>query len=501
MRILIPALIVSAALAAHAQDTRRVTEPVLPPTCTVLTASRASHGSTLPDFDETKPDTARIQRAMDRCAHGHAVELKPSAANDAFLTGPLELRSGVTLLIDRGVTLFGSRNPRDYDVIPGLCGTITEKKYPYTQGISGHGCKPLISGNNVANAAIMGDGIIDGRRNAKLLGQEITWEDLAETSIKGWPSEYLSWARGVGKTPQPNTAPPAVVGLQNNPRLLNLTHCDNFVLYRIQLRNSPNFAVSYAGGDGFTVWGVIINQPKDALNGDGINIGQPWPEVSTPTTNVTITHTYIYAGDDNLAIKSRTGSPTTNVTVAHNHFYAGHGIGTGSSTSGGISQVRVSDLTLDGTATGIHMKSNDKLGGLVRDVQFDDICIRSSPNPISIGTHSGSTGHHEVDAAESNKPPQYLDIRLSNIFIEGPGRIGIDGLDTAHRLGLSFANVVASDPSSIHSTATHANIAIDASDLTLTGPDVSLTGTPLPASAPIACDARYVPFPVPISTR
>lgn len=276
--------------------------------------------------------------------------------------------------------------------------------------------------------------------------------------------------------------------------------CDNFTLYRIQLRDSPNFAVSYADGNGFTVWGVIINQPKDALNGDGINLGQPWPEVSTPTTNVTITHTYIYAGDDNLAIKSRTGSPTSNVTVIHNHFYAGHGIGTGSSTSGGISNIRISDLTLDGTAAGIHMKSNDKLGGLVRDVQFDDICIRNSPNPISIATHSGSTGHHEVDAADANKPPQYLDIHLNNIFIEGPGRVSIDGLDAAHPLSLAFHNVIAAQPDAVHSTATHATIAIDS--LTLAGTDVTLTSTPNPSvSQPITCGARFVPFPVPIAVQ
>jgi polygalacturonase len=512
MRTFLSAVAICVALScAHAQDTRHVTEPVIPPTCTTLTADQGSHGSTLPDLDETKPDTLRIQHALDHCHPGHAVELKPSAAHDAFLTGPLELRTGVTLLIDKGVTLYGSRNPRDYDIVPGLCGTITEKKYPYTQGISGHACKPLIGGTDVANAAIMGDGIIDGRRNAKLLGQDnsrdITWEDLAETSIKGWPSEYLSWARGVGKVPAPNTTPPAgagqqskIVGLQNNPRMIGLVHCDNFILYRIQLRDSPNFAVSYAGGNGFTVWSVIINQPKDALNGDGINLGQPWPEVATDTTNVTIAHTFIYAGDDNLAIKSRTGSHTSNVSVIHNHFYAGHGIGTGSSTSGGVSNIRVSDLTLDGTATGIHMKSNDKLGGLVSDVEFDDICIRSSPNPISIGTHSGSTGHHEVDAAESNKPPQYLDIRLSNIFIQGPGRVAIDGLDAAHRLGLAFHNVVAEQPTSIRSTAAHADIALDNSNLTLAGDDITVTGSP---SSGVAnrCDGRFLPFPVPIATQ
>ena len=506
MRILTSALLISTALfSAHAQDMRGVAEPIIPASCSVLTARQVSDGSDLPDLDESKTDTARIQQAMDHCGPGHAVELKADAAHDAFLSGPLQLRTGVALLVDKGVTLFGSRNPRDYDVQPGLCGTITEKKYPYTQGISGHGCKPLIGGANVADAAIMGDGIIDGRRNAMMLGQEITWEDLAEESIKGWPSEYLSWARGVGKTPVPNTTPPKIVGLQNNPRMIGLTGCDNFILYRIQLRNSPNFAVSYAGGNGFTAWGIVINQPKDALNGDGINIGQPWPEVSTPTTNVTLAHTYIYAGDDNLAIKSRTGSLTSHVSVLDNHFYAGHGIGTGSSTSGGIANVRVSGLTLDGTATGIHMKSNDKLGGLVRDVEFSDICIRGSGNPISIGTHSGSTGHHEVDAAESNKPPQYLDIRLSNIFIEGPGRISIDGLDAAHRLEVSLENVIAQQPDAVRATADHANIALDSSNIALSGDDVKISAKPSTGIASLGianqCDTRFVPFPVPVSVR
>ena len=483
---------------ARGQDTRTVTEPKIPPSCSVLTARLTSHGSALPDLDESKSDTGRIQQAMDRCKAGQAVELKAAGGNDAFLAGPLELRSGVTLLVDKGTILFGSRNPRDYDVAPGLCGTITEKRYPYTQGISGHGCKPLIGGKDVTGAGVMGDGIIDGRRSAKLLGQEITWESLAEESIKGWPSEYVSWVRGVGKVPDAITSPPKVVGLQNNPRMIGLVHCDNFTLYRIQLRNSPNFAVSYAGGNGFTAWGVIINQAKDALNGDGINLGQPWPEVAADTTDVTITHSYIYAGDDNLAIKSRTGSHTSHVSVLHNHFYAGHGIGTGSSTSGGISEVRISDLTLDGTSTGIHMKSNDKLGGLVRDVEFNDICIRGSGNPVSIGTHSGSTGHHEVDAAESNKPPQYTDIRLSSILIQGPGRVSIDGLDAAHRIEVAFRNVVAEEPDAVRTSADHAEIKLEGTNLPVAGTDVTISGAPSKGVAN-RCDGRFVPFPVAIS--
>jgi polygalacturonase len=503
-RIQFSIFLISIALVhAYAQDTRDVTEPSIPLSCKVLTARLTSIStsiSTLADSDEDRPDTKRIQHAMDHCKPGHAVELKAGGGHDAFLSGPLELRQDVTLLIDKGVILFGSRNPRDYDIVPGLCGTITEKKYPYTQGISGHACKPLIGGYDVANAAVMGDGIIDGRRGAKMLGQDITWEDLAEHSIMGWPEEYTRWARGVSKIPVAITAPPKFFGLQNNPRMLTLVHCDNFILYRVQLRNSPNFSVSYAGGNGFTVWGVIINNPKAALNGDGINLGQPWPEVVTDTTNVTITESYIHAGDDNLAIKSRAGSSTSHVTVIHNHFYAGHGIGTGSSTSGGISNIRVSDLTLDGTSTGINMKSSDKLGGLVHDVEFNNICIRNSGSPISIGTHSGSSGHHEVDATESNKPPQYTGIRLSNILIQGAGRIGIDGLDAAHQLDISLHNVIAQQPEAIHTSADHADIKLDGSNISFSGDDVKISGTPSNGVAN-NCDGRFLPFPVPISLQ
>jgi polygalacturonase len=499
-------LLFTAQFCANGQDARHVTEPSIPPSCTILTARLASiHGAGLAEVDESKPDTIRIQQAMDACKAGQAVELKAEGEHDAFLTGPLELRQGVTLLIDKGAILFGSRNPQDYDVAPGLCGTVTEKKYPYTQGISGHACKPLIGGYNVANAAIMGDGIIDGRGGAKILGQSMTWWDLAESSIKGWPDEYRSWARGVGIVPVQITTPPKFVGLQNNPRMLILIHCDNFTLYRIRLRNSPNFHISYAGGNGFTVWGITIDTPKSALNGDGIDLGQPWPEVATNTENVTITQSFIYAGDDNLAIKSRATSSTSNVTVTHNHFYAGHGIGTGSSTWGGISHIRVSDLTLDGTSTGINMKSNTKLGGRVRDVEFDDICIRNSGGPISIGTHSSSTGHHEVDAIEENKLPQYTDIRLNKILIEGGGRVRIDGLDAAHRLGISLHNVLAERPETIRAAADNADLKLDGSNIPLSGEGVTVTGNPIsgepPQSMVKSCASRLVPFPVPVSTR
>ena len=137
-----------------AQDTRQVLEPVIPKSCTVLTARMIS-------LDEDKPDTARIQEALDRCPAGQAVELK----GKVFLSGPVQLRAGVTLLVDRGTILYGSRNPRDYDLSAGSCGVVDKR---------GHGCKALISGDHVSGAAIMGEGVIDGRGADHLSGQKVS---------------------------------------------------------------------------------------------------------------------------------------------------------------------------------------------------------------------------------------------------------------------------------------------------------------------------------------
>jgi polygalacturonase len=84
----------------HAQDTRKVVEPQFPPACEVLTARLAAPGGVLSDTDERRPDTARLQKAIDGCAPGKAVELKPDGERQIFLSGPLLLKAGVTLEID-----------------------------------------------------------------------------------------------------------------------------------------------------------------------------------------------------------------------------------------------------------------------------------------------------------------------------------------------------------------------------------------------------------------
>ncbi|MDE2050374.1 MAG: hypothetical protein KGJ72_05090 [Gammaproteobacteria bacterium] len=86
--------------AAYAQDMRNVAQPSLPHSCVVLHARLSAPHGVLPPGAERHPDTGRIQQAMDHCAAGQAVELAADGGDQVFLSGPLALRSGVTLVID-----------------------------------------------------------------------------------------------------------------------------------------------------------------------------------------------------------------------------------------------------------------------------------------------------------------------------------------------------------------------------------------------------------------
>jgi polygalacturonase len=319
-----------------AQDTRKVTEPVIPAACVKLEAKIVAVGDTLKEADEANADSARIQAAVDgfaaKCKPGQAVELAAGAKGaNAFLSGPLELKEGVTLLVDKGVTLFASRDPKDYDVSgPGTCGTIPSKGP----------CKAFIT-IRAKNVGIMGDGVIDGRGGAKLLGQNVSWWGLA---VQGEPTDAL----------------PAGIPY-SDPRLISATNADGFTMYRITLHDSPNFHVGVSRTDGFTVWGVHLKTPVHEpgandprpRNTDGIDPGA--------STNITIAHSWIDNGDDNVAIK--TG--VTHMSVIDNHFYSGHGMSIGSETNTGVSALLVDGLTEDHTTSGIRIKSNATRGGLV----------------------------------------------------------------------------------------------------------------------------------------
>jgi polygalacturonase len=390
-----------------AQDTRTVTEPVFPPVCAVVTSQMAIIAGG--PASETSPDTSRIQAALTACASGKAVELAASGGNYAFLTAPLNVPNGVSLIVDGGVTLFASRNREDYQV-----GTISSSQEECgTQGPNGNGCKNLITFNNGgtnANSGIYGYGVIDGRGYA--------------TTFKGGADTGISWWQNADNIPSGQS--------QNNPIMMKFSKSTNFTLYKITLRNSAMFHVGWSG-TGFTAWGVKIQAPYTAHNTDGIDpVG----------SNITITNSSISNGDDQIAVGA--SSPSANVTISNVNLYSGHGLSVGSYTQGGLSNMMVTNVNMagqvgDGNEDGIRLKSAADRGGLLQNLSYNNVCMRDVRHAILFtpfyNTNTGSL------------IPQFSSIALNNIHVLAPtgsyqNTFSIEGRDASHISTVSLNNVV-----------------------------------------------------------
>ncbi len=362
-----------------AGDTRNVKEPIIPGSCSIIKAT-------------TQNMTTTIQNEINRCAtQKKVVTLQMSDNNNFhFYSGPLTIPSNGGLLINKGAVLSAIPDPSLYDTGKKTCGTIDN---------SGTGCKPFITVRDTQNSGIYGEGTIDGQGNSVLKGSKKTWWNLASEAKQEKKS-------------------------QNVPRLIVIRGSKNFTLYKINLKNSPNFHVAASNVNGFTAWGININTPGDARNTDGIDPGS--------STNVTIAHSYISTGDDNVAIKAGNGA-SSHMSIYNNFFGKGHGMSIGSETSGTVSDIVVNNLTMDGTTNGLHIKSSKANGGLVNNITYKNVCIKNVQYPILLDMFYQKN-------TEGNKIPQFKNIHFQDIKILTPGKFIFNGLK-GNDIQVTFNNV------------------------------------------------------------
>lgn len=437
-------------LGLAAQDTRTVVEPTFPPVCARLSAQLAAPG------DETAYDTGRIQAALNGCVSGQAVELAADGPANAFLIAPITLPKGVTLTVDAGVTVYGSRNPHDYDASAAarVCGTITA---------SGGGCVPLITANRADGAGIMGYGTIDGRGHLPMI------VDGAATGTSWW--DLARQAQAVSQN-------------QNNPRMIQVSNTDGFTLYKITLRNSPNFHVAMGNDTNFTAWGVKIITPYDARNTDGIDPGY--------SQNVTITQCHISDGDDQVAVGGSSSPGASNLSVVNNWFGNGHGASVGSYTQNGVSNLLVDRVVFSGdaadtNANGLRIKSDISRGGLVENVTYSNICMRNVRNAIVIDPFYTA-------GAMGTLVPQYRNITLRNVNATTEGTVKIQGHDASVPTTITLDNVQVSGIRSADVAAQqYVNYTLGPGPVNfaalLTGTGVTVTDGVANADAPYACPA------------
>ncbi len=432
----------------------------------------------------------------------------PNGAN-AFLIGQLKLTSFQTLVIDKGVTVYASRNPLSY----GAGCLVMDQRSAVTDtsaiGDMFFDCGAVImaSGDHVA---IMGEGTIDGQGGEPLIGVAPPTNNIDTAANPPVPPGSFSWWNVSDFQRHDTGAMGSGPGSAPNPALVRVDNATNFVLYKVHLYNSPFFHVEL-NSDRFLVWGVDIRTPYGktssagqmlsnyiARNTDGIDPGAG----TGVTQNGYIVGTTISTGDDMIALKGSALGGANNIVIAHNHFGTGHGMSLGSNTIQGITNVHVYDLTMDGDVpidpltsgsdiNGLRIKSYAGAGGWVRNVVFEDVCTRDEAFPIDI---SASYTANPI-VFPLGVPPDFENITVRNfhqIDVNGPQHpaqvtVDVEG-DTAHTATVTFDNVWV-EPS--HGKKGGPVLTV-ASTATLTG--TMNTGTP-PADSDPCTGKTWWPMP------
>jgi hypothetical protein len=218
--------------------------------------------------DGATKDTRAIQQAIDAChAAGGGRVLVP--APGVFHTGTLTLRSFVDLHIERGATLLGSADWRDY---------TQHVPYPSVEDASNvYQIGMLIWADGAESVAISGDGVIDG--NGKNF--------IAEAG------QYIHKMKS------------------DRPYLIWLWGCKHVTIRDVTLRDGPVWTLVMSGCYDVHINSIRILNDLKVPNSDGIDIDR--------CRFVRISDCHIESGDDCIVLKATPASepfgPCEDVTV------------------------------------------------------------------------------------------------------------------------------------------------------------------------------------------
>ncbi|MGA3065968.1 MAG: glycosyl hydrolase family 28 protein [Tepidisphaeraceae bacterium] len=251
-------------------------------------------------------------------------------------------------------------------------GTITVPSGTYfTNGMY------IPTGENGVDLQILGNVVLASKTNYTVPNGEnyfIYWKNARNDEISG---DGVGSIYGQGETWWPNTSGPNLVNF-SNPNAVEVTN--------ITLTNSPHEFFSFTGSttNNVTFNEVTINAPGTSPNTDGID---------PSGNNFLITNCNISTGDDDISPKAETGnSPVTNLAITNDVIGTGHGLSIGSSTSLGMSNITVNNVTFNGTVFGLRMKSQADNGGVVQNVSFNNITMTNVFYPVYISSWYNGTG-------------------------------------------------------------------------------------------------------------
>jgi polygalacturonase len=331
-----------------------------------------------------KPDartmnTKAIQRAIDDAFQsGGGTVTVPSGV---FLTGRIELKSGVRLNLEMGSTLLGSSSMEDYKAAAGASENASGNPHH------------LIFAIGADDVTLSGAGRIDGQ------GPKF-WDPSGKGPLppdEQW-ADVASHALTVKKGGRPSP-------------MLEFVNCRRLKIQGVQIENAPGWTLRTVNCDDVEIQGIAIKNPVNGPNTDGIDI--------TGCLNMTVSDCSIETGDDAICLKSENpyGSDPRllkNIAVSNCHLSTCcNGFKLGTSSEGGFENITFSDSVVynndvpygQRVISGVALEVVD--GGWIDGVLVKNIQMRRSRTPIFIRLENRKRVH------------DYPQRGLRNVNIEG----------------------------------------------------------------------------------
>ncbi|HTV41913.1 MAG TPA: glycoside hydrolase family 28 protein [Candidatus Sulfotelmatobacter sp.] len=420
--------------------------PVIPANIVNLAAYGSGDGHTL--------NTAAFEQAFAALANqgGGKLIVPPGI----WLTGPIHLRNNTELHLERGALIQFSRDYKLYPLV--VIDMKGEKQVDSTSPISGQ---------NLENIAITGEGIIDGGGDAwrplkKSKVSDSDWKILVQTGgvlddtgQTWWPSTaamngatLVEEKRRSGSL-NPDDYEPAHQYLR--PKMVRLIGCKKVLLEGVTFQNPPNWTLNPALCEDVSILNVQVRNSSAAQNSDALDLES--------CRHALIRGCTFDAGDDGICLKSgqdaagrRIGMPTEDVLVEGCTVYHAHGGFTiGSEMSGGVRNVRVDNCTFIGTDVGLRFKSTRGRGGVVEKIYISNIRMENiAGDAINFNMYYG--GKAPLDETSGDAPgnvppvtegtPQFRDIHIANVICLGAqNAIVLEGLPEMPIRDITLTNV------------------------------------------------------------
>ncbi|MGC9364059.1 MAG: glycoside hydrolase family 28 protein [Fidelibacterota bacterium] len=377
--------------------------------------------------DGVTKNTEAIKRAIDATAAAGGGTVHFPAGT--YLTGPIHLKSNVTIHVDAGAVLKFSKDFDDY--LPMVISRW--------EGTTGMNFSPLFYGYQLENVTIEGRGLLDGQG-------EVWWEFYGnlrkEYKEYGEVRTHSRWQE-MHREANKNTLQPDTWMWDNNnflrPPFIQFYDCKNVQIKDVTIINSPFWTVNPELCDNVTITGITIKNPADSYNTDGINPGS--------CTNVHISNCHISVGDDCITLKSgrdedghRIGRPAENITITNCTMLNGHGgVVIGSEMSADVRKVTISNCIFDGTDRGIRIKSMRGRGGIVEEIRVSNIVMKNIQlEAIKMNMEYQKTEPEPV----SERTPRFRNIHISNVTASQTRQAAnLLGLDEMSIQDVTFTNI------------------------------------------------------------